>query len=144
MIPANLFGLLPLLLGIFGVQSASFGTVVTRMVVQDEIILRVPLQPRPMPPDITWVEKKGAKCIPIGAIRHALMSGPAQLDFIMADHSRFRAHLDNDCPAIDFYSDFYLQPEDDRLCAGRDVIQSRMGGSCSIQSLKRLVPKLKG
>jgi hypothetical protein len=143
MIPANLFDLLPLLFGIFGAQSSPVSTVVTRLVVQDEIILRVPLQPRPMPPNVIWVEKKAAKCIPIGDIRHALMSGPAQLDFIMADRSRVRAHLDNDCPAIDFYSDFYLQPQDDRLCAGRDVIQSRMGGSCSIQSLKRLVPKVK-
>lgn len=143
MIPANFFGLLPLLFGIFGAQPAPVGTVVTRLVVQDEIILRIPLQPRPLPPNVIWVEHKSAKCIPIGAIRHALMSAPAQLDFILADHSRVRAHLDNDCPAIDFYSDFYLQPEDDRLCAGRDVIQSRMGGSCSIQSLKRLVPKLK-
>ncbi|MBV9527463.1 hypothetical protein [Sphingomonas sp.] len=142
MIPGSLFGLLPLLLGIFGVQPEPVGTVVTRLVVQDEIILRVPLQSRSAP-SMAWVESKKAKCIPIGAIRHALMSGPAQLDFILADNSRVRAHLDNDCPALDFYTGFYLQPEDDRLCAGRDAIQSRMGGSCSVQSLARLVPKLK-
>jgi hypothetical protein len=143
MIPGSVFGLLPLLLGIFGAQPATMQTVVSRLIVQDEIILRVPLQSRPTAPDVTWVEHKGARCIPIGDIRHALMSGPAQLDFIMADHSRVRAHLDDDCPALDFYSGFYLQPQDDRLCAGRDAVLSRMGGSCGIDSLKRLVPKLK-
>ncbi len=60
----------------------------------------------------------------------------------MADHSRVRAHIDEDCPALDFYGDFYLQPEDDRLCAGRDAIHSRMGGSCRIEQFRRLEPKL--
>lgn len=141
--PVSLFGWMPLLLGIFGWQPGSVGTAVTRLVVQDEIILRVPLQPRPMFPDIEWVEHKGAKCIPVAAIRRALPAGPEQLDFIMADHSRVRAHLDEDCPALDFYSGFYLQPEDDDLCGGRDTIHSRMGGSCTIDHFKRLEPKLK-
>jgi len=90
---------------------------VTRVVIQNEIILRVPLQPRPMFRDIEWVERKRARCIPIGQIRQAMMSGPVQVDFIMADHSRVRAHLDEDCPALDFYGSAYLQPEDDRLWA---------------------------
>lgn len=143
MTPGSLFGLLPLLLGILGAQPGPVGTIVTRLVVQDEIILRVPLQPRPLLPNVVWSEHGDARCVPIGAIRQALMSGPAQIDFVMADRSRVRAQLDNDCPALDFYSDFYLQPEDDRLCEGRDSIHSRMGGSCSIRSLKRLVPKVK-
>jgi hypothetical protein len=143
MTPGSLLGLLPLLLGLLGVQPGPIGTVVSRLVIQDEIILRVPLQPRAISPPVQWIERKAARCIPIGAIRHASMSGPAQLDFVLADQSRFRAHLDDDCPALDFYGGFYLQPQDDRLCAGRDAIHSRMGGSCSIQSLRRLVPKLK-
>jgi hypothetical protein len=141
--PESLFGLLPLVLGIFGAQPGPVGTVVTRLVVQDEIVLRVTLQPRAPLPNVRWVEHGGVKCIPLEGMRQALTSGPAQLDFVMADHSRVRAHLDDNCPALDFYGDFYLQPADDRLCAGRDAIQSRMGGSCGIESLKRLIPKLK-
>ncbi|MGZ2410896.1 hypothetical protein ACUXST_000293 [Sphingomonas sp. F9_3S_D5_B_2] len=142
MIPVSLFGWLPLLLGVFGAPGP-LGTTVTRLVVQDEIVVRVPLQPRPMFPAMDWTEKKGAKCIPIGGIRHALLSAPQQVDFILADHRRVRAHLDEDCPALDFYGGFYLQPQDDKLCAHRDAIHSRMGGSCSIDHLKWLVPKLK-
>src|SRR4051812_34819917 len=98
MTPLSLFGWMPLLLGIFGWQPV--GTAVTRLVVQDEIILRVPLQPRPMFPDVEWVEHKSAKCIPVGSIQRALPAGPEQLDFVMADHSRVRAHLGADCPAL--------------------------------------------
>jgi hypothetical protein len=143
MIPGSLLGWLPLLLGILTAQPGPIGMSVTRVVIQNEIILRVPLQPRPMFRDIEWVERKRARCIPIGQIRQAMMSGPVQVDFIMADHSRVRAHLDEDCPALDFYGSAYLQPEDDRLCAGRDAIHSRMGGSCNIEQFRRLEPKLR-
>lgn len=143
MTPGSIFGWLPLLLSIFSAQPGPVGTAVSRMIVEDEIILRIQLHPRRPLPEIQWVERKGVKCIPIDRIRGALMSGPAQLDFVMADHSRVRAHIEEQCPALDFYGDFYLQPEDDKLCARRDAIRSRMGGSCMIEQFKRLVPKLK-
>ncbi|HET8750773.1 MAG TPA: hypothetical protein VFM42_08535 [Sphingomicrobium sp.] len=132
----------PLLLGLFGAQPGLIEQSVTRLVVQDEIILRVPVQPRPMPPHIEWVEKKGPKCLPAAEIRHALMSG-TQIDFILSRGRRVRAELDEDCSALDFYSVFYLQSEDDQLCAGRDAIHSRMGGSCTIERFRKLVPKVR-
>ena len=61
----------------------------------------------------------------------------------MADRSRVRAKIDDDCPAIDFYGGFYLQPEDDRVCAKRDEIRSRMGGSCRIERFRSLEARLK-
>lgn len=134
---------MPLLISIFGVQSAPVGTTVTRLIVEDEIVLRVRIQPRPMFPQIEWHEKKGMSCIPVGDIRGALLSGPAQIDFVMANRSRIRAHIDKQCPALDFYGDFYLQPEDDQLCVRRDAVHSRMGGSCTIEQFRRLVPRLK-
>lgn len=143
MIPVSIFGWLPLLLSIFGAQPGPVGTTVTRLVVEDEIIMRVRIQPRPMFPEIQWVEHKRLKCIPIEDIRGALLSAPAQIDFVMANHKRVRAHIDEDCPALDFYGDFYLQPEDDRLCAGRDPIRSRMGGSCMIEQFRHLEPHVK-
>ena len=60
-----------------------------------------------------------------------------------ADRSRVRAKIDDDCPAIDFYGGFYLQPEDDRVCAKRDEIRSRMGGSCRIERFRSLEARLK-
>jgi hypothetical protein len=139
----GLWNLLPLLLGMFGGQPGAVGQSVTRLIVQDEIILRVPVQPRPLMPEIEWVEKKGPKCVPVAAIRRALLSGSEQVDFVLDNHARIRAQFDEDCPALDFYGGFYLQVEDDRLCARRDAVHSRIGGSCTIERFKQLVPKLR-
>ena len=139
----GIWNLLPLLFGIFGAQPGAVGQSVTRLVVQDEIIVRVPVQPRPLMPEIEWVEKKGPKCVPVAEIRRALLSGSEQVDFVLANRARVRAQLDEDCPALDFYEGFYLQVEDDRLCARRDAIHSRIGGSCTIEHFRQLVPKLR-
>ncbi len=143
MTPAIFLSLIPALLGFAAMQPGIVGQTVTRLVVQDEVILRVPVQPHPFGPRIEWVEKKGPKCIPAGIIRRAMLSGEGQLDFLLADRSRVRARLDEDCPALDFYDGFYLQLQDDRLCARRDAIHSRMGGSCTIEKFRQLVPRLK-
>jgi hypothetical protein len=137
------WGVLPLLLSLIGGQPGMVGQVVTRLIVQEEVILRVPVQSRPLIPQIQWEEKKGPKCIPAGAIQHALLSGPEQIDFMMVNRARVRAQLDEGCQALDFYGDFYLQLEDGRLCARRDAIHSRMGGSCMIERFKELVPKFR-
>ena len=146
MTPAIFLSLIPVLLGFVAVQPGAVEQSVTRLVVQDEVILRVPVQPRPFTPRIDWIEKKGPKCIPAGAIRRAVLSGEEQLDqvdFVLADRRRIRAKLDDNCPALDFYRGFYLQPEDERLCADRDAIHSRMGGSCTIEKFRQLIPRLK-
>jgi len=133
----------PLLLGLFGAQPGAVGQSVTRLIIQDEVILRIPVQPRPLLPDLQWLEKKGPKCIPTAAVQRALLNGSAQVDFVMVDHARIRAQFDEDCPALDFYGGFYLQVEDDRLCARRDAIHSRIGSSCRIERFKQLVPKFR-
>jgi hypothetical protein len=135
--------LFPVLLGFFAVHPGAVQQSVTRLVVQDEVILRVPVQPRPFLPEIEWIEHKGPKCIPVGAIRRAVLSGEEQVDFVLADRSRVRAQFDEDCPALDFYGGFYLQAQDDRLCARRDAIHSRMGGSCTIERFRQLKPRLR-
>ena len=138
-----IWNLLPLLFGMFAAQPAAVGETVTRLVIQDEVILRVPVQPHPIMPDIEWAERKGPKCIPVAAIRSAMLSNSEQVDFILANRDRVRAQLDEDCPALDFYAGFYLQPRDGRLCARRDAIRSRIGGSCTIESFSHLVPKFR-
>jgi len=139
----SFWGLLPLLLGLFAGQPAAVGQSVTRLVVQDEVILRIPVQPRPLMPQIEWIERKGPKCVPVAAIQRASLQGSGEVDFIFGNHARVRAQLDENCPALDFYGGFYLQPEDDRLCAGRDAVHSRIGGSCIIERFKQLVPKFR-
>jgi hypothetical protein len=141
--PTIFLSLFPVLLGFLAVQPGMVQQTVTRLVVQDEVILRVPVQPRPFLPEIEWIEHKGPKCIPAGAIRRAVLSGDEQVDFVLADRRRIRAKFDEDCPALDFYGGFYLQPQDDRLCARRDAIHSRMGGSCTIDRFRQLEARLK-
>ena len=143
MTPATFITVLPLLIGVYAAEPGAEGASVSRLVIQDEVILRIPIQPRPMRPRFEWHEKKGPKCIPAGAIRRAFLSGPEQLDFVLADRSRIRAEFDEGCPALDFYGGFYLQPEDERVCVRRDAVHSRMGGSCRIERFRRLVPRFR-
>lgn len=143
MILGTFFRVFPMLLGLVAVQPAAMEQSVTRLVVQEGIILRIPVEPRPMGPAVQWVEHKGPKCIPTDAMRGALLSGPDQVDFVFANRTRVRAKFDEDCPALDFYGGFYLQPGGDRICAGKDAIHSRMGGSCTIERFKMLVPRLR-
>ena len=138
-----IWNVVPLLLGLFAVQPATVEQSVTRLIIQDEMILRVPVQPHPLFPDIEWIEKKGPNCIPAAAIQRALLSGSSQVDFILVNHARIRAQFDEGCPALDFYGGFYLQPKDDRLCARRDAVHSRMGGSCAIERFKQLIPRFR-
>jgi hypothetical protein len=135
-----IFNLLPLFFGMFAWQPGESN--VTRLVVQDEVILRIPVSPRPS--EFKWIEKKGPRCIPAGAIRRLSLSGRDQVDFILSGGSRVRAKFDEDCPALDFYGGAYLQyGRDQQICAGRDAVQSRMGRSCTIDRFKLLIPKFK-
>ena len=130
------------MLGLLGAAPGAVGGSVTRLMVQDEVILRVPILPRPLVPDIDWIEHKGPKCVPAAAIRRVLLSGPQQVDFVLVNRTRIRAQFDEDCPALDFYGGVYLQTADDRLCVRRDAVYSRIGGSCTIKRFKQLEPKL--
>ncbi len=143
MTPGAFLTLLPMLLGLAAVQPGTVQQSVSRLVVQDEVILRVPVVPRQPLLRVRWIERKGPNCIPVAAIRRALL-GPERVDFILANRTRVRAEFDEDCPGLDFYGDLYLQPADARICAGRDAVHSRMGGSCTIGRFKQLVPQLVG
>ena len=142
MTPATFLGLVPVLIGMFAAQPAGVQSV-TRLVMQDEVILRVPVQPRSQAPRFRWVERKGPRCIPGGAIRRALLSGSERVDFVLANRVRVRAELEEDCPALDFYGGFYHHMEDEMVCAGRDAVHSRIGGSCTIERFRRLVPRVR-
>jgi hypothetical protein len=136
-----LLGLIPALLG-SAAQSSGDDQVVRRVIVQDEVIFRVPIRPR-VSPSIEWVEHKGPKCIPANMLAGAVLSGPSSIDFVLRNRQRVRAKMDNDCPALDFYKNFYLQPDDEYVCAKRETIRSRVGGSCRIEKFRYLVPQYK-
>jgi hypothetical protein len=142
-IVGTVWKLVPLLLSLIGEQPGAVSQSVTRLIVQDEVILRIPIQPRPLLPEIDWIETKGPKCIPAAAIQRVLLSGPQQVDFVLGNHARIRAQFDEDCPALDFYGGVYLQPADERVCARRDAVHSRIGGSCTIERFRQLLPRLR-
>ena len=112
------------------------------MVVRDEIIFRIPVRPRPSPA-IEWKERKGPKCLDADRIAGAMLSGPSTIDFLMRDRQRIRAEMDSECPALDYYGRLYLIPDDDRICAKREFVRSRVGGSCRIERFRKLVPQVK-
>lgn len=115
---------------------------VTRVVVSQEVILRVPVvRPRARRP-IRWEEKKGPKCIAHGEIVAATLANERSVDFLLRDRSRIRAEMDDDCPTLDFYGSFYITPRDERICVRREEIRSRMGEACRINRFRRMVPQL--
>ena len=96
----------------------------------------------PPPPAITWEEKSGPRCVPVGELAGAGFTARQSVDLMMTGGRRLRARLDKECVALDFYRGFYLKPNrDGMVCADRDVIRNRAGGECQIDSFRRLVPK---
>jgi hypothetical protein len=134
-------GLFPALFGA-AAQAPSEQQVVRRVVIHDEVIFRIPIRPRLSRP-IEWVEQKGPRCLPANMLAGATLSGPSSIDFILRNRQRVRAIMDSDCPALDFYGRFYLQPDDENICAKRETIHSPVGGTCRIEKFRRLVPQYK-
>ena len=70
--------------------------------------------------------------------------GDEQVDFILSGGGRVRAQFDESCPALDFYGGAYLQyGRDQQICVHRDAVMSRIGGSCTIERFRLLIPKFK-
>ena len=137
----SLFASFAAWLGVAGPQ-ATEAPIARRMIVRDEFLIYVPIGNR-RAPLIEWTERKGPKCLPVAALAGASLAGPSTIDFVLRDRSRVRARLDSNCYGLDFYGSFYVEPRGAQLCAKRDEIRSRMGGSCRIERFRRLVPKLK-
>ena len=141
MILASLISLLPALFGAGQAPDAP-APPVRIMTIERQVTIRVPVSPRPAL-RIRWEEEKGPKCLPARAIAGAMLSGPDTIDFVLRNRQRMRARLDNDCPALDFYGGFYIQPEEPhQVCARRDVIRNRVGATCRIERWRALVPKV--
>ncbi len=134
---------LPLLTWLASLAGIEAGPVtVSRMVVAQEIILRVPVvRPRP-PRAVRWEEKKGPKCIDSGQVVAAALADERSVDFLLRDRTRIRAKMDSDCATLDFYGSFYIEPRDERICARREEIRSRMGEACRIDHFRRMVPQI--
>lgn len=115
------------------------GVEIAQLAVHERIVIRVPRMKRAAPAPIKWRERKGPKCVIAAEMAGALVSDERNVDIVLAGNRRVRARLERGCGAMDFYSGFYLRPGDDGMvCADRDVIRTRSGGSCEISVFKRL------
>jgi len=123
-----------------------------QITVRERVIIRVQtLSPRAMPArssrktvlpkPLKWKERKAKKCIATELLAGASVTQEDSVDLLLRSGSRLRARLESSCPALDFYSGFYLKPtKDGRICADRDTIYSRSGGHCEITAFRNLVP----
>lgn len=139
---SSLFTLLPYLLGLASIQADQAQPSVRRLVVERQWIVRVPVRPRPAMQRFHWAAGQGYNCVRADAIRGAFLSGQDSVDLLLR-RQRVRATLDGSCKALDFYDGFYLKTDDQRVCARRDFVHSRIGGSCRIERFQQLLPKLK-
>jgi hypothetical protein len=105
--------------------------------VRQQVMVRV--RQMPARPSVDWKEGKAVKCLPAREILGAALISQNSVDFVLRDRSRIRARLQNSCPALDYYYGFYITPNADGLvCADRDIIRSRMGGTCEIDRFRTL------
>lgn len=118
--------------------------------IQQHIVIRVPrpdtvrrvsAPAAPLPP-IAWIEKDSDKCVKIDSLAGATITRSDSVDLFLSGGKRLRAKLGDECPALDFYTGFYVKPtRDGMVCAKRDVFRSRSGGECKIKAFRTLVPQ---
>lgn len=102
-------------------------------VTRTTIILRTPRA-------AATVEKKADDCVKVEKLAGFTVNRFDSVDLLLKDGSQLRARLGARCPALGFYSGFYVKPASDKkICAGRDAFRSRTGRSCGIQSFAKLV-----
>jgi hypothetical protein len=114
-----------------------------QLTIRQRVIVRIQTAPPSnVPPRIDWREHKGPKCLPMAMIQGAAVIASGSVDLIMRGGSRMRARFAASCPALDYYSGFYVAPSaDGRMCAGRDSVRDRAGGVCEVARFRLLKPK---
>ncbi len=129
--------------------SANGANTAVQYTVTRSVVIRVPARrvrgarsPDPAPPRMpVFRDRRGPRCIESGAIAAAAIAAPDSVDFILKGGKRVRAQLVEECPALDYYSGFYVKPpHDGKICAGRDSIHTRSGGDCQIDRFRTLTP----
>ena len=108
---------------------------------RSRVVVRVQTN-APPPPPVKLSEKKGPKCVPMADVLGAAVIAGNSVDFVLRGGKRMRARFSANCPALDYYSGFYIKPSaDGMICSDRDSIRSRAGGECSIDRFRMLVSK---
>jgi hypothetical protein len=132
------------------------GRQLAQVTIEQRVIIRIPTvrtgpqrssamraEAAPAPPSIRWKETKGPKCIPLNGLRGAVINMLDGITMVTGRNEQYRTHFGRACRAADFYSGFYIQPnEDGAICAGRDTLHARNGSACEIEKFSRMVPEV--
>lgn len=110
---------------------------VRRVIIRNRLVIRVPVRPRRAEP-VRYELVDGPKCLDSEDILGARIAGRRSIDFVLRNRQVVRMTTDRECPSLDFYGGFYVQPGDQRVCARRDAIRTRMGSSCQIEEFHSL------
>ncbi len=118
------------------------GVEVAQLTFRSRVIVRVETQRVvAVPLRRAYREKKGPRCIDLADILGAAVLVPGSVDLAMRGGDRVRARFAASCPALDYYSGFYIAPTGDaKICSGRDVVRDRAGGECPIDRFRALLP----
>lgn len=109
-----------------------------QLTIEQSLVIRVPRRIPAKP--LKWKSKKGPKCVAMSSIAGAAVVADDAIDLVLRGGQRLRAHFSSRCPALDYYSGFYILPTaDGRICADRDMIRTRAGGQCEIQRFRKLI-----
>ena len=125
------------------VEAVAPGQRHAEVMISRRVIIRVPMESTPpLRPIKRWKTRKAPKCMQGHGVRGAVVMAANKVDLILPGGGRLRAELESSCPALDYYSGFYLRPDpaDGMICAGRDAIHARSGGECVIKRFRRVTP----
>lgn len=107
--------------------------------VRQRVVIRVQTIQAAPPARTQWREKGGPKCVDMADIQGAAVVAPGSVDVILRRGARMRVRFAASCPALDYYSGFYIAPtRDGRICASRDVVRDRAGGECAVDRFRKL------
>ncbi len=88
----------------------------------------------------SYAEVEHEPCVGMDTISAVQPVAQNRLLLFMRDRRILSARLERACNARAFYAGFYVErSEDGDLCVLRDLVQSRMGMACRIESLHSLV-----
>ncbi|MET4897031.1 hypothetical protein RN629_07645 [Sphingomonadaceae bacterium jetA1] len=112
-----------------------------QMMVRERIVVRVPREAPPISTPNHWKERKGPRCIAAQQLAGALPAEDGAVDIVLTGGKRVRARLAKACRQIYYYATFYIRPgSDGQICARRDPIRTRAGGTCEIERFRSLLP----
>ena len=84
-------------------------------------------------------ERDTTRCVEIQQNAGVEPGSGNRLLLFMRDADILSINLEKACRARDFYSGFYVEPnEDGKLCVSRDILKSRNGARCNIKRMMEL------